>query len=126
MKKIIHLMAVATMVSVFSAPVMATGDAEKGKRIFNRCKACHKLETGKKSLGPSLAGVFGRTAGTLEGYKYSKAMQEADIVWSDETIAAYLKAPRTYIKKNKMMFPGLKKETDIADLLAYLHAATTE
>ena len=99
-------------------------DAAKGEKVYRKCKACHSLEAGKKKVGPSLHGVFGRTAGTLEGFKYSKAMKESGIVWDGETISAYMADPKGYIPKNRMAFPGLKKEADRADLIAYLEEAT--
>jgi cytochrome c len=66
--------------------------------------------------------VFGRSAGSVEGFKYSDAMKESGVTWNEETIAAYLVDPRGYIKGNRMAFVGLKKEEDIADLIAYLKA----
>ena len=114
---------VAILFAVSSGPALA-GDAAKGKKVFNKCKACHTLEAGKNKLGPSLHGVFGRVSGTLEGYKFSKAMKEAAITWDDTTISDYLAAPKKYIPKNKMVFVGLKKEADRENLLAYLKEAT--
>jgi len=96
------------------------GDAKKGRRVFNKCKACHKVNEGQHGVGPSLFGVFGASAGAVDGFKYSSALAEADIIWTPETLAAFLAKPRDYIKGNKMSFPGLKKESDIADVLAYL------
>ena len=102
----------------------SAGDVKKGKKVFNKCKACHFVDKEKNKIGPHLVGVFGRTAGTLEGYKYSKAMKNSGIVWSAETIAEYLRKPKKYIPGNKMTFVGLKKETQITDLLAYLEETT--
>ena len=107
-----------------SSGAALAGDAAKGKKVYNKCKACHSLEEGKKKLGPSLHGVFGRVSGTLEGFKYSKAMKEAAITWDETTISEYLAAPKKYIPKNKMVFVGLKKEADRENLLAYLKEAT--
>ena len=99
------------------------GDAKKGEKVFKKCKACHTLEAGEHKVGPSLAGIFGRKSGTAEGFDYSKAMQEAGITWSEETLDAYLADPKEYVKGNKMAFPGLKKESQRADLIAYLKEA---
>jgi cytochrome c len=98
-------------------------DAAKGEKLYKKCKACHSLEAGKKKVGPSLAGIFGRTAGTTEGFKFSKAMKESGIVWDDKSMDAYLANPKKFVPKTRMAFPGLKKEADRANLLAYLKEA---
>ena len=103
-----------------SGAALAAGDAAKGKKVFNKCKACHSLDAGKNKIGPSLAGVFGRTAGTVEGFKYSDAMTNSGVVWSAETISEYMADPKGFIPKNKMVFVGLKKEADRENLIAYL------
>ena len=100
------------------------GDAAKGEKVYRKCKACHALEPGKNKIGPTMHAVFGRTAGSVEGFKYSKAMKESGIVWDETTIAAYLADPKGYIPKNRMAFAGLKKEKDRDDLIAYLKEAT--
>ena len=101
----------------------SAGDAAKGEKVFKKCKACHVVEEGKNKTGPSLYGVVGRAAGSIEGYKYSKAMAGSGLVWDAETLAAYLTNPKKYLKGTKMAFAGLKKEKDRADVIAYL--ATT-
>lgn len=116
---------VAVSLSVaFGATALADGDLTKGEKIFNRCKTCHILEGEAKRLGPSLECVFGRTAGSVEGFKYSEAMAQAGVVWGHETITEYLTNPKEFIPGNKMPFPGLKNEEQLADLLAYLESAT--
>ena len=118
-------LAAVFLVLAAAAPAAAEGDAARGKRVFNKCKACHLLEdTGKKKIGPHLAGIFGRQAGSIAGFRYSKAMKKADIVWDETTIDAYIAAPRKFIKGNKMAFAGVRKAKDRADVIAYLKEKT--
>ena len=107
-----------------SGNALAAGDAAKGKRVFNKCKACHALEAGKKRIGPSLYALFGKKAGTEKGYSYSSAMKKSGIVWTEKTLDEYIEKPRDMVKGTKMAFPGLKKEADRANLIAYLKEAT--
>jgi cytochrome c len=106
-------------------PVLAQdGDAAAGEKVFNKCKACHVLNEEKNRVGPYLFGIMGRPAGTAEGFTYSPAMKESGIVWDEATIAEYVADPKEYVPGNRMAFPGLKKEEDITNLLAYLKEAT--
>ena len=114
----------AGVVALTSQVALAEGDAAKGEKIFRKCKACHSLEAGKKKVGPSLAGLFDRTAGTLEGFKYSASIKDSGIVWDAETLDQFLTKPKEFVPKTKMSFPGLKKEQDRADVIAYLMEAT--
>lgn len=105
----------------------AEGDAVAGKKVFNKCTPCHDAKTDKNKVGPSLLGVVGRTAGTLESYltKYSANMKEAGaggLVWDEANLTAYLHDPKAVIPKGKMAFPGLKEDADIANVIAYLAA----
>ena len=106
-----------------SSAALAEGDADKGKKVFNKCKTCHVVDAEKNKVGPHLVGIMGRTAGAVDGFKYSDAMKSAGITWDEETIAAYLADPKGYIKGNKMAFVGLKKEDQIEDVIAYLKEA---
>ena len=109
-----------------SRAISSEGDEAKGKRVFNRCKACHNLTPAPRTrVGPNLDNIFGRTAGTSETFKrYSKALKEADFVWTEEKLNEWLIAPRTFLPGNKMAFAGLKKEQQRKDLIAYLRSAT--
>lgn len=118
------ILAVSGVPAALGAPALAA-DPEAGKAVFQKCHVCHAVEPGKHSpLGPSLHGLFGRRAGTVEGYKYSEAMQQSGITWDDKSLAQFLRSPRTDIPGTRMAFPGLKSEAEIDDLLAYLHQAT--
>jgi nitrite reductase (NO-forming) len=97
-----------------------TGDAAAGRLIFRKCQACHSIEPGKNMLGPSLAGINGRKAGTEANFNYSPAMKQANIVWNAETLDKYLTDPAKVVPGNKMPFPGIKTDRDRADVIAFL------
>jgi len=111
--------AVAAAGFMMAAPAMA-GDAAAGKKVFRKCKACHYVDQEKNKTGPHLVNIIGRKAGAVEGYKYSKAMAGSDLVWDEATLAGFLAKPKSYLKGTKMAFAGLKKDSDIADVIAYL------
>lgn len=98
------------------------GDPDAGKRVFSKCKACHVIDSAANKIGPSLLGVVGRVPGTVEGFKYSKAMiiYGEDKVWDEDNLAAYLRAPRAIVKGTRMAFVGLKKDEDITNIIAYI------
>ena len=98
----------------------------RAQKVFKRCAVCHKIGEGAKNgAGPSLEGVIGRTAGTEEGFSYSKPMVEAGqagLVWNDETLFEYLADPKAMVKGTKMVFAGLKSEEDRHAVIAYIEA----
>jgi cytochrome c2 len=96
---------------------LISGDAVAGKQVFKKCEACHSLEPGKNLIGPSLAGVVGRRAGSEPGYDYSQAMKESDLTWNAETISPI---PRRWFRETRCHFLGLKTDRDRADIIALL------
>ncbi len=122
-----YAMAVAALgIALIGQPARAEGDAAKGERVFNsQCKLCHTLDKGGRSqVGPNMHGLFGRKAGTMEGFEFSDAMKNSGIVWNETTIAEYSKDPKGRIPGNKMVFVGLKRQDQIDDVIAYLKKAT--
>lgn len=119
---IIKVVGLTAALVAFGSPAMADGDAEAGAKVFNKCKACHALEEGKNKVGPSLHGVIGRPAGSVDGFKYSAAMAESGLTWDEATLAKFLAKPKDLVSKTKMTFAGLKKEDEIENVIAYLKA----
>ena len=121
--KVLAPLAAAALLAA-GAPALASGDVEAGKKVYNKCKACHDISEGKNKVGPTLKGVMGRAAGAVEGYAYSDAMKASGIVWSEETLAKYLADPKALVADGKMQFPGLKKEDEIENIIAYIAEAS--
>lgn len=103
-----------------SIPAMAAGDAAAGEKKFAACKACHTTVVGKNAVGPSLAGVVGRKAGTAEGFKYSDNVAKSGVTWDEASLDKWLTNPKEFIAGNKMGFPGLKEAADRENVIAYL------
>lgn len=96
-------------------------DAAAGERVFAQCRTCHQIgENARNGVGPQLNGLFGRKAGTVPGYSYSSAYQNLDKVWSEENFTVYIKDPRGVTPGTKMVYPGLKDPTQIANVIAFL------
>jgi len=106
------------------APVFAEGDANKGEKVFRKCKACHAVgEDAKNKVGPMLNGIMGAAAGANADFKYSDALLEmaaGGLVWNEEEMAAFLTKPKDFMAGTKMSFAGLRKEDDVSNVIAYL------
>ncbi len=122
-RKIVAAMAVLA-VAGFAGAALAEGDAAAGEKVFKKCKACHQVGDGAKNrVGPMLNGIVDNEIASVEDFKYSKAFlakKDEGLVWTEEVLDAYLTKPKKYIKGTKMTFPGLKKEADRANVIAYL------
>ncbi|WP_051041414.1 cytochrome c family protein [Blastomonas sp. AAP53] len=97
-----------------------TGNAAEGEKVFIQCKTCHVKEAGQNRVGPSLAGIVGRAAGTVEGFNYSPANKNSGITWSPEKLFQYLEKPARVVPGTKMVFAGLPDAQKRADVIAYL------
>lgn len=101
-----------------------SGDAGAGERVFGQCSACHSVVAGENRAGPSLAGIIGQQAGSVEGFNYSPANAELDVVWTAEEMFNYLENPREMVPGTRMAFPGVRDPQDRADLVAYLQSVS--
>jgi len=116
------MLALLPMAGLLTGPAHSQ-DVAAGEKVFAKCRACHVADADQNKVGPGLKDLIGRTAGTHEGFKYSPAMIEAGengLVWNEETLAEFLHKPKDLVPKTKMVFPGLKKEDEITNLIAYL------
>ncbi len=103
------------------ATLLAAANPERGRRLYIQCRACHTLAAdGNQLLGPNLRGFLGRPAGAAPGYAYSEALLAADLTWTPETLDEWLRNPTDLIPDNKMIFAGIRKARDRADLIAWL------
>ncbi|MEK9970317.1 MAG: cytochrome c family protein [Ferrovibrio sp.] len=106
--------------TTWSGAVLAQ-DAEAGAKAFNKCRTCHQVgETAKNGVGPVLNGLFGRKAGSIEGYNYSDANKKSGVQWTEAVFANYIRDPKAAMPGNKMAFAGIKNDKEIADLTAFL------
>jgi cytochrome c len=116
----LSLAAVAAASTAFAA-----GDADRGARVYSACAACHALEPDRHLTGPSLAGLWGRKAGSVETYRrYSDALKRSELVWEQGTLDAWLRSPQKLVPGNAMQFDGLPDERARTDIIAFLQAAS--
>src|SRR5205085_8032560 len=115
--------ALACALLVLTSSALAAGDAKRGAQMFRQCMACHSSEPGEHMTGPSLAHVWGRKAGTVEGFtRYSDAMKHANVTWDEATLDQWLADPERFMPGTSMTFQGLKAPRDRGDVSAYLHS----
>ena len=118
----LRVLITAVATALASAVAFAEGDPARGEKVFKKCKACHTVEQGAEhKVGPNLHGVIGRKAGAAEGYeRYSRGLKTAGFTWDEKLLDQYLRSPRKVIEDSRMAFPGLKRERDRADVIAFL------
>ena len=106
--------------------ILALGDTAHGEKVFKKCSACHMIASGGKNMiGPNLWSVIGRTAGSVNDYKYSKAMVAYGKEWTFEEMNSYLIKPQAYVKGTKMAFAGLRKEKDRASVILFMNSKSS-
>ncbi len=121
MKQIQMILGSALAVAASGNIATAAGDAAAGETTFKVCRTCHQIGEGARNfVGPELNGVVGRRAGTVPGYNYSDANKNSGLTWDEATLMKYLKRPRGVVPGTKMAFPGLSRDDDIANVIAYL------
>ena len=121
MKVINGLPLIAMGFALSTTPTLASGDAAAGEKEFKKCKVCHVVDAEKHKTGLHLINIMVRSAGSTDGYKkYSNAMKSSGIVWNEESLDGYLKKPEAYVRGTRMLFVGLRKESDRANVIAYL------
>jgi len=106
-----------------AAPGLAA-DAARGEQLFVECASCHTLEKGMHNVGPTLAGVFQRKAGSFDDYRYSPAMKRSNITWTPEELDKFIADPQVVVPANRMPYAGMTNAADRADLIAYLQRAS--
>jgi len=108
---------IAAAIAVSSGSAMAAG---KGAKLFKKkCSTCHSMEAGKNKVGPSLAGVIGRKAGSTDFKKY-KALKGSDIVWDEDSLDKWITNPKKFIGKATAMTVKVKKEKDRKEIIKFL------
>lgn len=117
------LMAMAILLPLSARAELPEGDATRGKAIYERCQACHSLERNRS--GPKHCGIFGREAGGVNGYRYSRALSGSGIVWDRESLDRFLENPLKAVPGTRMGYAGVKDPQERADLIAFLTAAET-
>lgn len=126
---LIRLAGLVLAIGVLLGPTGASAalhspELDRGARVFRICVGCHSLKAGEFRLGPPLAGLIGRKAGAVPGYRYSKALRQVGIIWNATTLDAWLADPQEFVPGSRMPFSGLKNDRTRAALIAFLESAT--
>jgi cytochrome c len=117
--------AIAFVLALDAQNFAADGNAARGQRVFGACAACHSLQPEQNMTGPSLAGLWGRKAGTLPSFdRYSPVLKSANLIWNAKTLDEWIEDPQHLVPDNQMTFAGVKDGRQRADLLAFLKQAT--
>ncbi len=122
-------MVLAFCVLLVSADALAAlhkADVERGSRMFRICAGCHSLKAGEFRVGPPLAGLIGRKAGAVPGFRYSKALRQSGFFWNTANLDAWLANPKKYVPGSRMPFSGIRNDQARAALIAFLENATRE
>lgn len=112
--------------STGASAALHNSEVERGARMYRFCVGCHSLKAGEFRLGPPLAGLIGRRAGTVAGYRYSRALRKSGILWNATTLDGWLANPKKFVPGSRMPFSGIRNDRVRADLIAFLESATGE
>jgi cytochrome c len=116
---------VRTAAEYLEEPRFAAADIARGELLGFACAACHKFKAGEGTLiGPNLHGVFGRPAGAVAEFMYSRALEESGLVWTPVSLEAWLTDPTGFVAGTTMAFSGYRSLEDRRDLIAYLLRVT--
>lgn len=119
-----RIAAIVLALLLSAPPVAVAADTARGEELYRKCVSCHTLEAnGRNRAGPRLHGLFGRMAGSVANYRYSEALKGSGIIWTEQTLDAYLKDSEAFVPGTKM-YGGLSQDQDREDLIAYLRGAT--
>jgi cytochrome c len=116
MRRIVLL--IGSIATALAATPAIAADAAHGKALYQTCIACHSEKP--DAIGPSLKGVVGRQAGTLDDFRYSAPMRRANLTWDEANLRAYIADPQATVKGNRMPFGGVREAGDVDDIVAYL------
>jgi cytochrome c len=113
---------VAAILGAAALPVFGQANLERGKKVYEECIACHDLKPGEQEVGPTLKGVLGRAAGTLQGFRFSAAMKRSGITWDRAALEKFLADPQELVRGNRMPYSGISEPADLSALLDFLES----